>query len=233
MTDTVEEVFVIDTADSPPPVKRRTKAPTGTCRVCGIPLDDGRRAYCAEHVPERDAANSPIPRRKTKKTSTSGLAAGLTNFNAQILAAITLIVAWSQLRRAGVPDRLGNMADRMALTEDEAVAIARPLSRMFAGTDVGKKVGPALVGNEDILDAVFAGIDYYRRNQEIWDELARNNPDTAVVRSINTKPTTERTPSNGSARQAAENQRTDEPGPIPSVYVGPTDADIVGYVAGV
>lgn len=110
----------------------------------------------------------------------SEVSEGLTSFAGKVLFLVTLILAWAQLRRARVPDPDGDIAETMAMSDDEAVAIGRPLARLFASTENGKRLAPVIVQNEDIIDAVFAGWEWYKRNRMVWDQLTEQGYTTAI-----------------------------------------------------
>jgi hypothetical protein len=174
------DVIVVDTTDTKftTPVKvprqRRNRASTGQCKTCGKELSDGRASYCEEHRPSKgvETLRNKAPKRRSGKKN--GVSAevndGMTDVTANILFILTLTYAYTALRGRGIPDPSGAVSEQMALTDDEAAAIGRPLARLFLSTEQGRKVAPSIVDNRDLIDAAFAAWDWFRRMNDVLDQ---------------------------------------------------------------
>ncbi|MGH7239274.1 MAG: hypothetical protein ACREHG_04305 [Candidatus Saccharimonadales bacterium] len=169
MTD---ESITVTIPDDPTDTPKRPRAETGTCKGCGTALSDKRRAWCDSCRPSN--APTTAKRARTTRLSSGDVKAGMDSFAAKIFVLLTIVIAWSQLRARKIPDPNGTLVDRMAFTDTESVAFARPIARMFLSTDIGRRVAPTLVQNEDVIDAAFALWDWYQRNAEILDSLSTN-----------------------------------------------------------
>lgn len=202
------------------------------CDVCGkMVTSRGLTRHVNSAHPESPSASAPDKAKRrlgtgrTRKTKglTAEVSDGLASLAGKILFLITLIMAWSALRRAQVPDPSGDLAESMAMTDDEATAIGRVLARIFARTAPGRRLAPVLVENEDVIDAAFAGWEWYQRNAKMWDEL-RGEANPGYVAS-QVPATGGRSNSNGSNGQAEEHRREGEEGPG---YVPPSVIDFLG-----
>lgn len=233
MPDDVMEVSIPDDMLTG---RRRSSAPKPPkfCDVCGVELEDRRSNRCAEHketktVRER-ATSGASKRRGRAKGLSPDIADGLTSVAAKLLFLITLMYAWAMLRRNRVPDPDGNIAEQMAMTDDEATIVGRVLSRFFASSDVGKRLAPSIVQNEDLIDAAFVTYEWYKRNANIWDELeSRGYIGQQAVPPERASMTMEGARRNGSTRPVEED-RGEEPGDGGPIYVPPSVQDIIGGV---
>lgn len=126
------------------------------CAKCGDVLDDNRKTYHDQCKPEQTAPATRL-RGKGKKGSkpTEAVTRGMNSITGKLLYLVTLFIAWSVLRGMGVPDQNGDIADQCAMSEDEAEAVGRPLTRLFLNTDRGRTLAPKMVDNEDLIDAAF------------------------------------------------------------------------------
>ncbi|MGH7239171.1 MAG: hypothetical protein ACREHG_03785 [Candidatus Saccharimonadales bacterium] len=144
----------------------------GYCLLCATPLSDGRRKYCAECGPKRPATSAKRPSRSAPTgTITAGRAS---ETFAKLIIIITAIYAYGVVRRRELPDPGGKLAEELAMTDAEALPIARVIGRMASSnTHVAKAIGP-LVDNDDLIDAAFAMWDYTRRTHEVLDRYTQN-----------------------------------------------------------
>lgn len=145
----------------------------GRCKICGTELDDKRRTLCDAHR----SIQSVTPKTKTGKTrkGSSSVENRLNGVTANLLATLTLIWAWSVLRRAQIPDPSGNISTQMSFTDEEAVAIGRPLTRLFLKFEPGRRAAPVIIDNEDIVTAVFSLWDWYKRMNETLDDYRKQH----------------------------------------------------------
>jgi hypothetical protein len=102
------------------------------------------------------------------------------SFMARVFVILTTFFAYIVVRNARIIDPDDKFADELAMTENEAKAIARPFSRMIAGTSFNAKHGALIVNNEDLIDAAVAAYDWTRRFGEVTAEITnvvnnRNN----------------------------------------------------------
>lgn len=143
----------------------------GFCRVCGVELDDKRKRWCDDHkgqgnkLPKISSNKEP---RKGKTAATSEL----TTVFGKLLLLITAAYAWSQLRRMNVRDPGGAFAESLAMTDDEAESVARPIARAFNSSPVGVRYGRKIVDNSDLIDAGFALYEWYQRQSQMLEGLA-------------------------------------------------------------
>jgi hypothetical protein len=237
-----EEIEVPLMTAVPPYQGKAAIAPPKLCTSCGKELLDKRYNTCESCRPaagsgrvtnNRVRTPGPKPSDKTHR--------GMNSITGKMLGMITLAFAWSQLRRLGVPDTSGDIADTMAMTEDEALAIGKPLSRIFLASEPGKRLGPKMVENEDAIDAIFAVWDWYKRQTTILDQYRANSPavpstgediPAAPRRSRQSRSNTdERVSSNGSIGSVEQHQGESESAiwnGQPVGYVPPTDLDWAG-----
>ena len=186
----------------------------GFCRVCGAELADKRREYCDEHraiaaakshkkkaPPRSSSAPSSRPARPERtvaqRMSTGGTApvsdAKAAATIAKLLVVITLMLMWARVRRIGLPDPSGELVETLALTDEEAVEIARPLARFGNSTPTGARIIGPIARNEDIIGALFAMYEYNRRVDQILSEYTRgavpaNHPERTTPSRVTTEP---------------------------------------------
>lgn len=147
----------------------------GHCVICGKATGDGRRKYCDEHqgakkLPKATNRTGARKRGNSEKSATNGELAGSLG---KLLVIFTLILAWYQLRGRRIPDPNGDIAERIAFSDEESVAIARPLARVINTTDTGIRYGKTLVDNSDLVDATFAMWQWYKRMNETLDAVSQ------------------------------------------------------------
>lgn len=144
----------------------------GACRECGVPLQDRRKTLC-ENCKASMSTDRPKAR-KPRTASSKALESKLNGTTANLLATLTLFWAWSLLRKRGILDPHGEIATHMAFTNEEAVNIGRPLTRLFLKLEPGRKAAPHIVENEDMVDAIFSLIDWYKRNTTLLENYQQD-----------------------------------------------------------
>ena len=152
----------------PPPVDKGYY-----CIQCGNPLDDGRKKLCnACKATKPVKVTRPYNKKGHSSTAKQSLStAKASQTFAKLLVIITAIFAWYFLRTKGIPDSNGDLAESLAMTDDEALPIARVLGRLIATNESAAKVVAPLVENEDLLDAAFAIWEYTRRVNRIIEQM--------------------------------------------------------------
>lgn len=152
-------------------------APTvGTCTVCGNATRSNRVKKC-DDCKAGDAARSsttPAVKRapavkvtKVGGTITPTKAAG--SF-AKLLILISVAWAWSAVKKYGIPDVDGSLAETLAFTDEEAADLARPLGRLSMSNSTTAKAIAPIVENDDLIDAAFSLWEWRKR---VDQELAR------------------------------------------------------------
>lgn len=153
----------------------------GHCRVCDTELENKGRQYCDEHRPKPgrpprrppqdkaepvDLSRPPTPREVVhalptppKKVTQEATA----KFFATILFYLALFVVMGFVDRA-VPDEAEERKEAyvadLQMSKDDAAKICRPIARYVVPTGLWQRVGPALVGNTDAIDALVALYDW-------------------------------------------------------------------------
>jgi hypothetical protein len=140
----------------------------GACEVCGADTGDGRRSRCDEHP---KTAKSKSVRQRV--TSAKPSADKTTGTFAKLFVIISLILMYGRVRKLQIPDPSGALAEELALTEGEAIEIARPISRFTLSTEAGVRVVKPLVDNEDVIGALFALYEYNRRTTQLLERFAK------------------------------------------------------------
>jgi len=171
----------------------------GHCRVCDLELENKGRQYCDEHRPPpgrpprkppqqqaepvdlsrpptaREVVHAlPTPPKKVTQEATA-------KFFATVLFYLALFVVMGFVDRA-VPDepeerKEAYVAD-LQLTKDSAATICRPIARFVVPTGLWQKVGPALVGNTDAIDALVAIYDWASAMVRFRRRVARGSSPT-------------------------------------------------------
>jgi hypothetical protein len=151
------------------------------CLTCGKSLlysGRGRRPkYCPEHKPAR--------------AKSAGRGGGTLKPNAgigvvsKLLIIVTALSAHRQCTRNGIRDN-DQLEDELTMTDDEADAIASPISRWAVKSKTGEKILKPIVENEDLIDAGVALWEYHRRTSTIVKEIRRlqnvtNQPSSTPV----------------------------------------------------
>jgi hypothetical protein len=215
---------------------RRSAGGGGACITCGKELPTKRHKWCDEHHPRNSSAPKSGGRVRGKgggRKPTEKVERGMNSITGKLLYLLTLFIAWQQLRRLQVVDVNGDLADELAMTDEESELVARPLTRLFLATEPGRKIAPKLVDNEDVIDAIFAFWDWYKRMVEFTDQHAAGHLETPTAPTpINRQPrirnVTERRNDNGASRPVAQDRSESEgndlgyvpPGPLDAIYLG-------------
>lgn len=154
-------------------------APTeGVCETCGNVTRSARVKKCddckaaAKPAAKQDKVQDNKRDIKVKVPRVGGTvtptkAAGTF---AKLAILISVIWAWSAVRRYGIPDVDGQLAETLAFTDEEAADIARPLGRLAMSNGSSAKVVAPIVENDDLIDAGFAIWEWRKR---VESELAR------------------------------------------------------------
>lgn len=87
----------------------------------------------------------------------------------KILIILTMVIAYRQLRSAGIFSE--KLEEDLAFTDEEADAVAKPIARWAANSQMGAKVLRPLVDNDDLVDAGVAIFEYHRRTSKIWAQI--------------------------------------------------------------
>ena len=166
----MDDTETIEVDYEPGAKSRKTR---GVCATCGEAAVDGRSTFCEQHRPEQPVGSPKTRQSKGKgRKPTSAVETGMNEVTAEVLMLLTVAYAWSALRRAGVPDPNGVNSDRMSMTAEEAVNVAKPLSRIFLSTEPGRKIAPVIVDNRDAIDAAFSLYDWYKRMNMVMEEAS-------------------------------------------------------------
>jgi hypothetical protein len=182
MTDLLDggSVLVVDVDPNPPEPKVRTNSEgleLGVCRVCGDEATGPNATYCAEHRTRQPRAteggtdsqpSQPTGTAKVLRPSRSGKGAPTADewnnkLFQKVVGAFTDVVASQLVRRYNLNDPTGEIADSLAMTNEEAGRVAKPIGRFMAGTALNKRIGRKVLDNSDLVDAAFAMYDWYDR----------------------------------------------------------------------
>lgn len=182
-------VISVEIAEPSPPTLQDRQGNQGSCAICGEPTRrPGARGtapkYCELHRQTTGSVHAGPKVGRSKKTASSASNSDLASSLGKLLAIITLVIAWAQLRARKIPDANGDIAERIAFSDEEAVAIARPLARTINSTNAGMRVGKQLVDNSDLIDAGFALAQWYKRMNETLDAAASGRPQGSGDRGI-------------------------------------------------
>jgi hypothetical protein len=241
---TAESISVeYDPSFSPPSRAGRARL----CKTCGGELEDRRMTYHPECKPEPStatASNATLKgvrggRKRTTKV-TDATHKGMTSITGKLLYLLTLYIAWSQLRGIGIPDPSGDIADSLAMTDEEAEVVGKPLARLFLQTEQGRRLAPKLVEHEDSIDAIFAIWNWYQRSTKTLDEYRAASGQVQApmpapaprTRQPRRRPgaTLERSGSNAVTGQVEEDRTTVEGDgeAFGHVYIPPAPQDLIG-----
>jgi hypothetical protein len=151
----------------------------GVCETCGNATRSARVKKCddckaaasakpakQDKVPS-SARNVKVTVPRVGGTVTPTKAAGTF---AKLVILISVAWAWSAVRRYGIPDVDGSLAETLAFTDEEAADIARPLGRLSMSNSASARVVAPIVENDDLIDAGFAIWEWRKR---VDKELAR------------------------------------------------------------
>ena|ERR1700722_12198641 len=172
----------------------------GYCQVCGTELPDKRYKYCDEHNPSAKNKPSASAVKRTRKATggakpTESRTAG--SFE-KLLLVTTAMIAWARIRRMGIPDADGSLADELSMTNDEAAPISRTLARLTLSNDTTARIIKPIVENEDLIDTAFA----------LWEWNKRTDAALAQYREGTANPP--RRQRNVNQRQTGESQPADD-----------------------
>lgn len=150
-----EEVSFPDTSDSP------------SCLTCGRTLHYGGRGrkpkYCDDHKPRSSKSTG------TRRVGGTVTASKASDAVAKILLILTAFTAHSQCKKYGIMDE--HIEEQLTMTDEEADAIAAPISRWSMKSKTGAKILGPIVENEDLIDAGVALWEYNRRTSQLLKEL--------------------------------------------------------------
>lgn len=181
---------------APPDPRKGAQVNPGRCRVCKVKVP-GSRQYCDEHRPPKGRRpRQPKAETVTAKPTARDVVHALpppvkrvTNeatakFLATVLFYIALVVVVAFVDRAlpGEADerKEAYVAD-LQLSKESATTLARPIARFIGPTAVWQRVGPALVGNTDAIDALVVVYDFISGLLRFRRRLARPSAPAPVV----------------------------------------------------
>ena len=187
----LEREFVIDLGDD-------TKTPTSYCEGCNAPLYDKRRKKCGECR----ASGAPKAVKDRVGSKNKGDDPKTTAAISKLLVIATLLIMYLRVKGLGIPDPQGDLAEELAFTDDEAIAIARPIARWSNSSVVGTRVVAPLVNNQDLIECAFAFYEWNRRTDEILRSLTNgaipaNRPRRSTKNNGNNEPIPTDRPSDG------------------------------------
>lgn len=137
------------------------------CVKCGMPIEDKGTKYCAacrttnSHKKGSAAKVTVVPPAALQKKANGVVT--------KLLIVGTILLASQRLNRIGIDD--DRLESELALTVEEASAIAAPITRVTAKTAIGSKIIQPLAENEDLLEAGVAMFEYYRRTTKAINSL--------------------------------------------------------------
>lgn len=179
MTGREPMTLAIDVVEADPEEQEAMNA-KGYCAVCSKPLSDGRRRYCPEHSGSKKPSNSPGKKRKTKWGSGGAEVTEnrVSSTYGKLLIVLTLFLGTAKVRKLKVPDPDGSLAEELAMTDEEAYDIAKPLARFTTSSATGTRIVGPLVQNEDIVGAFFT---LYLYNKRVNDVLRSRVPTSPTI----------------------------------------------------
>lgn len=148
----------------------------GLCDTCGNVTRSPRVKKCddCKAAEKTEKATARAPKVKVARvggTVTPTKAAGTF---AKLLILISVIWAWSAVKRYGIPDVNGLLAEELAFTDEEAADIARPLGRLAMSNGASAKAIAPIVENDDFIDAAFAVWDWQKRVNATLEQYRGN-----------------------------------------------------------
>lgn len=158
-----------------------TNTTGGYCESCGDPVE-GRRRKCdnckastktAATLAKQDSTQDNqrrAPKVQVRKVGGAVTPTKAAGTFAKLLILITVAWAWSAVKKYGIPDVDGRLAETLAFTDEEAADIARPLGRLSMSNTASAKLIAPIVENDDLIDAGFALWEWRKR---VDTELAR------------------------------------------------------------
>lgn len=166
-----EEVIVINTDRPPPRTARQVVTKRGPGRpkkAASPPLSSG----------------APVSTRIKGSGVSDAQAAGTI---AKLLVVLTLILMYGRLKRAKVPDHDGTLAETLAMTDEEAYEVAKPIARFGNSSPTGARIIGPVVRNEDVIGAVFAIYEWNRRVDEVLRKLSSGEVAPNLPREANSR----------------------------------------------
>lgn len=180
----------------------------GHCRACGVEVKHPRQ-YCDEHrpaskpkkserkrgerlapeqvkdsAPLREAIRDISETKVGKKPTVDATSKILGKVVYYLFLAIVMTVVSSDMTLT--EDEQEQTSGALALSSEDAEAIARPFARFLTPTSFWQKTGPQIIANGDIIDALIAGYNaasglmHYQRDRkrrELQNEQRRlGNP---------------------------------------------------------
>lgn len=150
----------------------------GFCETCGNPTKSARVKTCddckaiakanrQDTTQDNKRRDVKVPVRRVGGAVTPTKAAGTF---AKLVILISVAWAWSAVKRYGIPDPTGDLAETLAFTDEEAADIGRPLGRLSMSNASAAKFVAPVVENDDLIDAGFAIWEWRKR---VDQELAR------------------------------------------------------------
>lgn len=142
------------------------KATTGEklCKACGEPLPAGVSGRTRYHENCRPSARTQPTRTPASRTSTGSLSQTKTAGSfAKILLLLSVVYVYGLLRAKRIPDPQGALSEELALNDEEAAALAKPLARITVSNSKAARIAKPIVENEDLIEAGFALWEWQRR----------------------------------------------------------------------
>lgn len=167
----------------------------GYCQVCGEPAPTPQGTWCTDHHPNnnkpvrQDKIADKVKKRVITTTSTGKVtAAKAAGSFSKLIIIISAIWAYTLVKRYGIPDVDGTLADDLAFTDEEAADIARPIGRLtMSNATAAKFVGP-VVENDDLIDALFSLYEWRKRVDQTLAQYKGNQiQDNQRSRSVSTQ----------------------------------------------
>jgi hypothetical protein len=176
----------------------------GHCRVCDTAVT-GAKQYCEEHRPPPGRNRRPTERPEAEPVTSSAGSASPTardvlhalppppkrvtqdataKFFATVLFYLALFIVMGFVDRA-VPDepeerKEAHVAD-LQLSKEDATKLARPIARLITPIGIWQRVGPALVGNTDAIDALVVLYDWLSALVRFRRRAGRPDVTTPIV----------------------------------------------------
>lgn len=163
----------------------------GICKICGEKARKGSAYYCVEHTPikptkvispEDKARKADIPevveivasKTPTRATTNAPSMKEWSGLLGELMAYISVVIAAKAVSHKAIDAQstieAEEQASQIALSDDEADKIVKPISRIIARSAVNKRYGRQIMDNSDLLQAVFVMKDFYDRVQPFLAE---------------------------------------------------------------
>ena len=139
----------------------------GICEQCGNVTRSARVKTCddckAANKATSTSATTRAPKVKVGRVGGAVTPTKAAGTFAKLLILISVIWAWSAIKRYGIPDVTGALAEELAFTDEEAADLAKPLGRLSMSNSATAKVVGPIVENDDLIDAGFALWEWRKR----------------------------------------------------------------------